>query len=116
MVAWHADSAIVMIANEKCQAQYFDISLACIRSQSLNEDMVPTMSLELSNFFTNQQSLLKLCCSKKPELGSNKYIQSDSFLLVIIIYEKFIFVTPFDKHFDELYVFSLIFLYFIFRI
>lgn len=85
MVSWHADSAIVMIANDKCQVQYFDISLSCVRNQILNEDMVPMMILELSTYFTNQPSLLKFCCSKKPELNqyNNKYIQNDSFLLVM---------------------------------
>lgn len=85
MVSWHADSAIVMIANDKCQVQYFDVALSCIRNQILNEEMVSMMILELSNFFTNQPSLLKFCCSKKPELNqyNNKYIQNDSFLLVI---------------------------------
>lgn len=87
LVSWHSDSAIVMIANEKCRVQYFDISLACIRTQILNEDMVSLMVLELSTFFTNQPSLLKFCFSKKPELNqcNHKYFQSDSFCLVFIL-------------------------------
>lgn len=73
----------MIIANEKSQVQYYDISLACIRSQILNEDLISVNILEISNYFTNQPSLLKICCSKKPELNSRKYIQNDSFVLLI---------------------------------
>lgn len=85
MVSWHADSAIVMIANEKSQIQYFDISLSCIRKQILNEDMTSVIVLELTNFFVTQPHLFKICCSKKPDLSqyNEKYIQSDSFVLLL---------------------------------
>ena len=87
MVTWHSDSTIIAIANEKCQVQYFDISLACLRSQILNESMVPMTVLELSNLFTVQPCLLKLSCNKKPELNqyNHQYIQNDSFLLVCFL-------------------------------
>lgn len=84
-MSWHADSAILMIANEKCQIQCFDISLSTIRNQILNEDMASVNVLELANFFTNQQSLLRIQCSIKPDLTqyNEKYVQNDTFVLLI---------------------------------
>lgn len=84
-MSWHADSAIVMIANEKSQVQCFDISLSCMRHQILSEDMMPDNVLELSNFFATQPSLLQICCSEKPDLAqyNEKYMQSDSFVLLL---------------------------------
>lgn len=84
-MTWHADSAIVMIANEKSQIQCFDISLSCIRNQILNEDGTISSVLELSNFFTNQQSLLQIQCNKKPDIlqSNQNYIQGDSWVLLL---------------------------------
>lgn len=84
-MSWHADSAIIMIANEKCQIQCFDISLSSIRNQILNEDMTSVNVLELANFFTTQPSLFRIHCSKKPDLShyNEKYIHNDSFVLLL---------------------------------
>lgn len=85
LVSWHADSAIVLIANERGQLQSFDISLACIKSQLISEDMTPTNVLDLSSYFGAQPSLLNICCSKKPDLAlhAEKYVQTDSFVLLL---------------------------------
>lgn len=85
LVSWHADSAIVIVANDKCQIQCFDISLACIRNQLISEDMTPATVLDLSSYFAAQPSLLKICCSKKPDMTqyNEKFIQTDSFILLL---------------------------------
>lgn len=74
-----------MVANDKAQIQCFDISLSCIRNRILNEDGLIVSVLELSNFFMNQRSLLRIQCNKKPDLTQNnqKFIQGDSSVLLL---------------------------------
>uniref|UniRef100_A0A182QNS5 WD repeat-containing and planar cell polarity effector protein fritz n=1 Tax=Anopheles farauti TaxID=69004 RepID=A0A182QNS5_9DIPT len=87
-VAWHSDSSVVMIANEKCQLQCFDIALSCVRMQLLSEthDGIPSGTFDLSNYFLGHHApsvqLGRLCWSKKPELinHTEKYATTDSFL------------------------------------
>uniref|UniRef100_A0A182PJN4 Uncharacterized protein n=1 Tax=Anopheles epiroticus TaxID=199890 RepID=A0A182PJN4_9DIPT len=87
-VAWHSDSSVVMIANEKCQLQCFDIALSCVRMQLLSEthDGIPSGTFDLSNYFLGHHAptihLGRLCWSKKPELvnHSEQYATTDSFL------------------------------------
>ncbi|XP_040157925.1 WD repeat-containing and planar cell polarity effector protein fritz isoform X2 [Anopheles arabiensis] len=87
-VAWHSDSSVVMIANEKCQLQCFDIALSCVRMQLLSEtqDGIPSGTFDLSNYFLGHHApsiqLGRLCWSKKPELASHgePYATTDSFL------------------------------------
>lgn len=84
-MTWHADSAILMIANEKCQVQCFDISLSCLRNQIIGEDVAAVSVVDLTSYFATQPSLLQISCSKKPDLTQygEKYIQSDSFVLLL---------------------------------
>lgn len=84
-VAWHPDSALVIIANERSQFQLFDISLSCVKNQLLSEEMTPSNILDLSNFFVHQPMLLKLCWSKKPDINNHyeKFAQVDGFLLLM---------------------------------
>uniref|UniRef100_A0A182J9D5 WD repeat-containing and planar cell polarity effector protein fritz n=1 Tax=Anopheles atroparvus TaxID=41427 RepID=A0A182J9D5_ANOAO len=87
-VAWHSDSSVVMIANEKCQLQCFDIALSCVRMQLLSEteDGIPSGTYDLSNHFLGHHApsinLARLGWSKKPELATHgeKYATTDSFL------------------------------------
>lgn len=83
-VSWHSDSSVVMIANEKCQLQCFDIALSCVRTQLVSEDVVPSSVLDLSNYFAHPCNLAKLCWSKKPEITEHmeKFAITDSFLLL----------------------------------
>lgn len=83
-LAWHPDSAIVMIANER-SLQCFDISLSCIKNQLLTEDVTPSNILDLSSFFVRQPQLLKMCWSKKPDISNHyeQFAQVDCFLLTI---------------------------------
>lgn len=83
-VAWHPDSSVIIIANERAQLQCFDISLSCIKNQLLSEDMTPSNVLDLSTFFVRQPMLLKLAWSKKPDINhqNEKFAQTDNFLLL----------------------------------
>ncbi|KAL1404735.1 hypothetical protein pipiens_005237 [Culex pipiens pipiens] len=83
-VSWHSDSSVVMIANEKCQLQCFDIALSCVRTQLVSEDVVPSSVLDLSNYFAHPCNLAKLCWSRKPEMTEHleKFAITDSFLLL----------------------------------
>uniref|UniRef100_A0A1B0GKH0 Putative fritz isoform a n=1 Tax=Lutzomyia longipalpis TaxID=7200 RepID=A0A1B0GKH0_LUTLO len=85
MISWHCDSGLVVIANERCQFQCFDISLSCIKSQLISEDYTPSNILDVSNYFSNQPTLSKICWNKKPDLHGHteKFTQTDSFLLLI---------------------------------
>ncbi|XP_058060180.1 WD repeat-containing and planar cell polarity effector protein fritz [Anopheles bellator] len=87
-VAWHSDSSVVVIANEKCQLQCFDIALSCVRMQLLSdEDAIPSGTFDLSNHFGHPHAptlnLARLCWTRKPELAdhSEPYATTDSFLL-----------------------------------
>lgn len=81
LVSWHADSAIVTIANEKSQIQFFDLSLSCIRNQILNEEL----TFDMGNYFTTQPLLLQICCSEKSDSVqyNENYIQCDSYMLLL---------------------------------
>lgn len=88
LVSWHCDSAILMIANERCQFQCFDISLACIKTQPIAEDMTPaTNLLDLSGYFASSQqpALQTIHWSRKPDIAlhsDSKFAQSDCYLLL----------------------------------
>lgn len=85
MVSWHPDSSLFSVANERGQSQCFDISLSCIKTQLLGEDVTPSNVIDLSGFFTKQPTLLKHCWSKKPDLNNNfeKFAQVDCFSFCI---------------------------------
>ncbi|KAJ6646803.1 WD repeat-containing and planar cell polarity effector protein fritz [Pseudolycoriella hygida] len=84
IISWHCDSALIVIANERCQFQCFDISLACVKNQLISEDMTPSNLLDLSSYFTTQPTLVNICWSKKPDLAlhNERFAQSDCFLLL----------------------------------
>lgn len=92
-VSFHPDSAIVTIANERCQIQCFDISLFCVKNQLLSEDVTPSNILDLSTYFTVQPTLLNIFWHKKPDISQHcdKYAQTDGFLL--LIFETGVFAT-----------------------
>lgn len=84
MLSWHCDSAIVLVGNERGQLQFFDVSLACLKSQLASEDMVPSNLLDLSPYFAHQPTMKLALFNRKPELQLNveRYAQTDSFVFV----------------------------------
>lgn len=81
----HFCSALLVIANERSQLQCFDIALSCVKNQILSEDTTPSNFLDLSNHFTHQPKLTKLCWAKKPDLSHQRgaFAQLDCFLLLL---------------------------------
>ena len=51
LASWHSDGTIFIIGNDKGQFQHFDISLSCIKSQTLSEEVTPANILDLSSYF-----------------------------------------------------------------
>lgn len=86
MVSWHADSAIVAVANDRGQLQCFDISLACIRNQlQHSDDTSPATVLDLSTYFIAQPHLTHILWNKKPDLAlhTEPFSHSDGHLLLL---------------------------------
>ncbi|CAH1977725.1 unnamed protein product [Acanthoscelides obtectus] len=54
---WHPSGAIMAIANERGQLQYYDTALNCVKSQFAGEDNTPTASVDLSSYFNLQFSV-----------------------------------------------------------
>lgn len=84
LVSWHCDSAVLMVASERGQLQFYDVSLACVRSQLCSEDITPANFIDLSPYLSNQPQLQLAMFNKKPELHLNgdKYAQGDSFVFL----------------------------------
>ncbi|ALC38177.1 frtz [Drosophila busckii] len=86
--AWHCDSALLCVANERSVLQCFDLALAPIGNQLLSENVTPVSLLDLSHYFTAQPTLLSIAFSGKPDLANftHKYAQTDCLLL--LLYEQ----------------------------
>ncbi|XP_017468885.1 PREDICTED: WD repeat-containing and planar cell polarity effector protein fritz [Rhagoletis zephyria] len=82
--AWHPDSSIVMVANERAQFQCFDLALTPVGNQLQSEDVTPLNLLDLSHYFTIQPTLLRIAFSHKPDLSQHSlpYVQTDCLLLL----------------------------------
>ncbi|XP_034098384.2 WD repeat-containing and planar cell polarity effector protein fritz [Drosophila albomicans] len=83
--AWHCDSALLCVANERSVLQCFDLALAPIGNQLLSESVTPLSLLDLSHYFASQPTLLSIAFSRKPDLGSftHTYAQTDCLLLML---------------------------------
>ncbi|KRF81389.1 uncharacterized protein Dvir_GJ17221, isoform B [Drosophila virilis] len=86
--AWHCDSALLCVANERSVLQCFDLALAPIGNQLLSESVTPLSLLDLSHYFAAQPTLLSIAFSRKPDLSSfsHNYAQTDCLLL--LLYEQ----------------------------
>ncbi|EDW03874.1 GH11480 [Drosophila grimshawi] len=86
--AWHCDSALLCVANERSVLQCFDLALAPIGNQLVSENVTPLSLLDLSHYFATQPTLLSIAFSRKPDLGSftHSYAQTDCLLL--LLYEQ----------------------------
>ncbi|XP_053961395.1 WD repeat-containing and planar cell polarity effector protein fritz [Anastrepha ludens] len=82
--AWHSDSSIVMVANERAQFQCFDLALTAVGNQLQSEDVTPLNLLDLSHYFTIQPTLLRITFSRKPDMSQHSlpYVQTDCLLLL----------------------------------
>ena len=51
LATWHSDGFVFTVGTERGQFQHYDISLACIKSQMLNEDATAAIIFDLSPYF-----------------------------------------------------------------
>ncbi|XP_017050106.1 WD repeat-containing and planar cell polarity effector protein fritz [Drosophila ficusphila] len=86
--AWHCDSAMLCVANERSVLQCFDLALATIGHQLLSECVTPSSLLDLSHYFVAQPTLLSVAFSRKPDLSSFKHTYAQTDCLLLLIYEQ----------------------------
>jgi len=55
LAAWHSNGIIFVIGNDRGQFQHFDITLMCIKSQTLSDQATPANILDLSSYFRYKQ-------------------------------------------------------------
>ncbi|XP_048505297.1 WD repeat-containing and planar cell polarity effector protein fritz isoform X2 [Athalia rosae] len=84
LASWHSDGIAFTVSNERGQFQHFDISLSCLKSQILSEDTTPANILDLSSYFRNQPTLLRMEWSKgiSPHSCPEPYEDGDSLFLL----------------------------------
>ncbi|XP_017088929.2 WD repeat-containing and planar cell polarity effector protein fritz isoform X1 [Drosophila bipectinata] len=86
--AWHCDSAMLCVANERSVLQCFDLALATIGHQLVSESVTPLNLLDLSHYFVAQPTLLNVAFSRKPDLTSFKHTYAQTDCLLLLIYEQ----------------------------
>ncbi|KAK6640204.1 hypothetical protein RUM44_011890 [Polyplax serrata] len=85
LVSWHPDGALIIIANERSQFQFFDFGLSCLRAQLLSEDEAPSNILDLAAYFKSQPTLLHMKWNKKSAAleCTERYVPNDGHLFLI---------------------------------
>ncbi|KAH8409427.1 hypothetical protein KR222_003795 [Zaprionus bogoriensis] len=86
--AWHCDSALLCVANERSVLQCFDLALAPIPNQLLSESVTPLSLLDLSHYFAAQPTLLSIAFSRKPDLSSFSQTYAQTDCLLLLLYEQ----------------------------
>uniref|UniRef100_A0A336MF77 CSON000763 protein n=1 Tax=Culicoides sonorensis TaxID=179676 RepID=A0A336MF77_CULSO len=87
-ISWHCDSALLMIGNERCQLQCFDISLSCVKNQLISDEITPSSVLDLSLYMGGPTSgnLVRMCFSRKSDVMTHyeKYAQDDTHIIMCL--------------------------------
>lgn len=85
VVSWHPDGGLFVIANERCQLQILDVSLAVLKQQLLSEDVSPGNLLDITPYFRVQPTLQNIKWNKKAETSfyGEKFAMSDCLLLLL---------------------------------
>ncbi|KAH8269322.1 hypothetical protein KR018_003663 [Drosophila ironensis] len=86
--AWHCDSAMLCVANDRSVLQCFDLALATIGHQLVSESVTPLSLLDLSHYFVAQPTLLGVAFGRKPDLSSFKHTYAQTDCLLLLIYEQ----------------------------
>ncbi|KYQ50912.1 WD repeat-containing protein C2orf86 like protein [Trachymyrmex zeteki] len=84
LAAWHSDGIIFVVGNDRGQFQYFDITLMCIKSQTLSDEAVPANILDLSSYFKNQHALLHMEWNKKSDPNQIRYYNNGNSLFLLL--------------------------------
>ncbi|GAB1868382.1 WD repeat-containing protein LOC51057-like protein [Camponotus japonicus] len=84
LAAWHSDGIIFVVGNDRGQFQHFDITLTCIKSQSLNDEATPANILDLSPYFKNQHTLLHMEWNRKSDTNEIRYYNNNNALFLLL--------------------------------
>ncbi|EDW75937.1 uncharacterized protein Dwil_GK14937 [Drosophila willistoni] len=85
--AWHCDSAMLCVANERSVLQCFDLALAPIGQQLISENVTPLSLLDLSHYFACQPMLMSIAFSRKPDLAGFNHTYAQTDCLLLLLYE-----------------------------
>nr|XP_034181788.1 WD repeat-containing and planar cell polarity effector protein fritz isoform X2 [Osmia lignaria] len=88
LASWHSDGVIFVVGNDKGQFQHFDISLSCIKIQTLSEEATQTAILDLSSYFRIQPALLRMEWNKKNDLNSYVDLHNRGNSLLLLIFQR----------------------------
>ncbi|XP_076625575.1 WD repeat-containing and planar cell polarity effector protein fritz isoform X2 [Colletes latitarsis] len=88
LASWHSDGIIFMIGNDKGQFQHFDISLSCIKSQTLSEEVTPANILDLSSYFRTQPALMRMEWNKKNDLNCYIDLHNHGNSLLLLTFQR----------------------------
>ncbi|KAG5345687.1 FRITZ protein, partial [Acromyrmex heyeri] len=84
LAAWHSDGIIFVVGNDRGQFQYFDITLMCIKSQTLSDESMPANILDLSSYFKNQHALLHMEWNRKSDPNQIRYYNNGNSLFLLL--------------------------------
>ncbi|KYN02744.1 WD repeat-containing protein C2orf86 like protein [Cyphomyrmex costatus] len=84
LASWHSDGIIFVVGNDRGQFQYFDITLMCIKSQTLSNEAMPANILDLSSYFKNQHALLHMEWNKKSDPNQIRYYNNGNSLFLLL--------------------------------
>ncbi|KAL6439873.1 hypothetical protein ACFW04_004118 [Cataglyphis niger] len=84
LAAWHSDGIIFVVGNDRGQFQHFDITLTCIKSQTLNDETTPANILDLSPYFKNQHTLLHMEWNRKSDTNQIHYYNNNNALFLLL--------------------------------
>ncbi|KAL0112775.1 hypothetical protein PUN28_012206 [Cardiocondyla obscurior] len=84
LAAWHSDGIIFVVGNDRGQFQHFDITLSCIKSQTLSDEATPGNILDLSSYFRNQHALLYMEWNKKSDSNQIRYYSNGNSLFLLL--------------------------------
>ncbi|XP_020291724.1 WD repeat-containing and planar cell polarity effector protein fritz [Pseudomyrmex gracilis] len=84
LAAWHSDGMIFVVGNDRGQFQHFDLTLTCIKSQTLSDEATPANILDLSPYFRNQHALLRMEWNRKSDLNQIRYYSNGNSLFLLL--------------------------------
>ncbi|XP_011869415.1 PREDICTED: uncharacterized protein LOC105562881 [Vollenhovia emeryi] len=87
LAAWHSDGIIFVVGNDRGQFQHFDITLTCIKSQTLSDEATPANILDLSSYFRNQHALLYMEWNRKTDASQIRY-RANGNSLFLLLFER----------------------------
>lgn len=84
LAAWHSDSMIFVVGNDRGQLQHFNIALQSIKSQTFGDEATPTNILDFSPYFRNQPALIHMEWNKKNDSSYISFYNSGNSLFLLL--------------------------------